>query len=285
MFRNILVPISSEFYLKEVFERSVSLAKIFNSKVDLIYIIEEKTLNQTDKITGSFRTPYDMDETKKQIIRKQVTTADSIVFQDADFYFKNEGIRFEKSIERGEFSKVIEIETNEKNYDLILMGFEKDTILNYRVLDDLNIPIWIETKNKADSILAVCSNLLRNKKVPEVTMKLADAFNYTFHMVYIFDKQYTIDFNETGEITGKKSKKDLITKAQNFVETMEKKGIDVEIIEGSLERETIKQAKIKNADLVIIGREKMKKSNLGIPIRHFKRKLAEKCGSSMLFFD
>jgi len=45
MFKNILIPISSEFYSKEVLERSVLLAEKFKSSINLIYIIEEKMLD------------------------------------------------------------------------------------------------------------------------------------------------------------------------------------------------------------------------------------------------
>ena len=83
MFKNILIPISSEFYSKEVLKRSIFLAKKFNSKINLIYIIEEKTLNQTDKKSDSYRTTYEIAETKKQIRLKQKQTADQIVFEDA----------------------------------------------------------------------------------------------------------------------------------------------------------------------------------------------------------
>ena len=44
MFKDILIPISSEYYSKEVLTRGASLYKKFGSKISLIYIIEEKTL-------------------------------------------------------------------------------------------------------------------------------------------------------------------------------------------------------------------------------------------------
>ena len=43
MFENILIPISSEFYPKEVFNQGTFLAEKFKSKITLIYIIEETT--------------------------------------------------------------------------------------------------------------------------------------------------------------------------------------------------------------------------------------------------
>ena len=124
MFKNILIPISSEFYQKEVFQIGAFLAEKFNSTITLIYIIEEKTLDQTDKLSDAYRTHYDRKETKKDIIREHIHTADNIVFDDAKFFFKNKKIPLEEKIIEGEFSNVIKSEINKKKYDLILMGFE-----------------------------------------------------------------------------------------------------------------------------------------------------------------
>ena len=40
-----------------------------------------------------------------------------------------------------------------------------------------------------------------------------------------------------------------------------------------------------NPNLIIIGREQKKKGILGLPIKHLKRKLAEKCKYSLLFVN
>ena len=106
MFKNILIPVSSEFYSKDALERGVSLAENFKSKINLIYIIEEKTLNQTDRLSNSYRTPYEIAETKKEIVRKQKLAANTIIFDDAEYYLKNKKIPFEGKIIEGEFSKV-----------------------------------------------------------------------------------------------------------------------------------------------------------------------------------
>ena len=66
---------------------------------------------------------------------------------------------------------------------------------------------------------------------------------------------------------------------------MNKKGIDVELIQGSLEKETIKAAEKINPNLIIVGREQKKKGVLGLPVRNLKKKLAEKCKYSILFLN
>lgn len=285
MFKNILIPISSEFYSKEVLERSAFLAEKFKSTINLVYIIEAKTLNQTDRVTDSHRTHYEIAETKNEIIRKQKLAADNIIFDEAKHVFKNKNIPFEEKIVEGEFSNVVKRETRKKDYDLILMGFEKECLLNYRLLDDIDIPVWVESENKSKSILAVCSNLAPNQKVPAMSLKLSEILGWDLHMVYVVDIKDNVQVDEQGIRSDKKQERDLVFCGQNFVEEMENKGIDIKLVKGSLEKETLKAAARINPSLVIVGREQKKKGMLGLPFKNLKRKLAERCNYSLLFIN
>ena len=283
MFKNILIPISSEYYSTEVLKRGVFLAEKFKSDINLIYIIEEKVLNQTDKLSNAYRTEHEMAETKNEIIRKQRLAADNIVFDDAKFFFKNKGIPFEEKIVKGEFSNVVKSEINKKDYDLILMGFEKGCFLNYRLLEDVNIPVWVVARTEGKSILAVCSNLAPNQKVPDISLKLSETLGWDLHMLYIVDVEDSVQVDENGIRSGKKPEKTLVFCGQYFVEEMKNKGVNVQLVKGSLEKETIKMAENINPNLVILGREQKKKGVLGLPLRNVKRKMAEKCKYSLLF--
>ena len=285
MFKDILVPISSEFYSKDVLERSVFLAEKFKSKINLIYIIEAKTLDQTDKLSEEYRTQYEISEMKNEIIRKQKFAADNIIFDDAKYYFKSKSIPFEEKILEGEFSDVIKLETQKKHYDLIMIGYEKECLLNYRLLDDVEIPIWIVAKSERKSILAVCSNLAPNKKVPEISLKLSEALGWKLNMIYVVDTEDSVQVDEIGIRSDKKPEKDLLFSGKKFVKEMKKKKINVDLVKGSLEKETLKAAEIIQPKLVILGREQKKKGLLGIPIKSLKKKLAEKCEYSILFVN
>lgn len=285
MFKNILIPVSSEYYTKKILERGVFLAEKFKSTANLIYIIEEKTLDQTDKLSDSFRTHYEIEDTKKEIIGKQKQKADSIVFEDARVLFKNKRIPFEEKTVEGEFSTVIKNEINKKEYDLILMGFEKGCTLNYRLLNERDIPIWVESNGKGKSILAVCSNLAPNQKVPELSIKLADSFNWALHMLYVVDMQDNVQVDKTGRRSNRKTEGDLIHIGETFVEKMRGKNIDVQLVKGNLEKETFKAANKLGANLVVLGREKKKKGMLGLPVKNIKRKMAEKCRYCILFVN
>lgn len=285
MFKNVLIPISSEFYNKNVLERGFSLAEKFKSKINLIYIIEEKTLNQTDRLTNSYRTPYEIAETKKEIIREQKMAADNIIFDDAKHFFNNKKIPFDSKIYQGEFSRVIKNELKNKDYDLILMGFNKECILHYRLFDEANTPIWVVNKNDGKSILAVCSNLAPNIKVPDISLKLSKLLNLELNMIYVIDIEDSVQVDEKIKRSDKKTEKDLMFIAQNFIQKMEEKGIKVLLLKGSFEKELIKATEKFNPRIVIIGREQKKKGFLGLPVKDLKRKIVEKCNYSILYLN
>ena len=285
MFENILIPISSEFYSKDVLKRSVFLSKKFGSKINLVYIIEEKTLDQADRISDAYRTQYERNEMKHEIIKTQKLAADSIVFNDAKFYFKKSNISFSEKIIEGEFSKVVKREMRKQDYDLILMGFEKGCMLKYRLLDEIDIPVWVEAEGRGKSILAICSNLAPNQQVPNVSVKLSKALGWRLNMLYVVDVEDSVQVDANCSRSDKRSEKDLIFSAQNFVSLMKKKGADVSLVKGSLEKETAKAAESINPNLVIVGREQKKKGTLGLPIKNVKRKMAEKCKYSILFLN
>ena len=285
MFENILIPVSSEFYSKKILERSVFLAERFKSTINLVYIIEEKTLHQTDKISDSFRTHYNRLETSNDIINKSRLRVDNIILNDAKFFLKNKEIPFKEKIVEGEFSNVVKRELDENNYDLVLMGFEKGCILNYRLLDEVNVPIWIESDGEGKSILAVCSNLAPNQKVPEFSVKLSEDLGWDLHMLYVIDVGDSVEVNETGQRSDKKSEKELDFIGENFVEKMGEKGVNVRLVKGSLEKETVKAAEDIGANLVIVGREQKKKNIFGLPVKNIKKKMAEKSRYSILFVN
>jgi len=285
MFKKILVPVSSEFYSKDVFKRCIFLADKFESTVHLVYIIEEKTLYQTNKKSDAHRTHYDRMETEHDIMNKQMQAADDIVFKDAKMLFEQEKIPFDHEVIKGEFSVVVSSELEKEQYDLIVMGYERGCMVNYRLLDDVDVPIWIEAGGYHTSILAVCSNLAPNQKVPDFSIRLAQEFGWDLHMLYVVDVEDAVEVDVNGKRSERKPKRDLLFTGQTFVEDMSQKGIDVQTVQGSLEHETIKAAQSLEAGLVIIGREQKKRGKFGLPVRKLKQKMADRCKYSILFVN
>lgn len=285
MFKNILVPISSEFYSNKILERALSLADKFNSIIHLFYIIEDKTLRKTDKISNTHLTYYSKLETNKEIIRENKFKADNIIFDDINYYLKNGGISYTEKIVKGEFSSIVKNEVENSTYDLVLMSYEKGCLLNYRLIDDLSIPIWVESEIKCDSILGVLSNLSPNQRVPDFSMKLSKIFNWNLHMLYIVDIADSVQVDENGLRSSNLSEKDLIFNAKNFIENIKESGIDIKLVKGNFEKEAIKAAKNVQANLIVIGREQKKRNIVGLPVKRIKKKIMQRCEYSILFLN
>jgi len=285
MFKKILVPISSEYYSKDVIKRTIFLAKIFNSTVHILNILEENPLQQMEQCSDSHLTYHDRKETHQDLIHKQKQTADIIILNDIQGQFQGKNIKMTHQHIYGEFSKTVINEVEKQNYDLIIMGFNRGCMIDYRLLDDVTIPIWIEGGGQHESILAVCSNLAPNRKVPSISIKLSDALNWKLSMLYIIDTQDSVKVDVNGIRSIKKQKHELLFAGQNFVDEMKEKKIDVKTIQGTLEQQTIKESNNLEAGLVIIGREQKQKGMLGLPVKKIKQKIAERCKYSLLFIN
>ena len=149
----------------------------------------------------------------------------------------------------------------------------------------MDIPVWVEAEGESKSILAVCSNLAPNKKVPNIGIKLSQLLEWDLNMLYVVDMEDSVQVDEHGKRSDKKPERDLVFTGQNFLEEIKNKGINVQLVKGNLEKQTLKAAESINANLVIVGREQKKKGILGLPVKHIKRKIAEKCKYSILFVN
>ncbi len=285
MFKNILVPISSEFYPKQVLKRSLYLSQKFKSKLTFLYIIEDKLLEETDQLVDSYLSDFELTQTKKEIIKAKKISADEIVFKDASNFFKDKKVDFKEKVKKGEFTPIILSELKKKNYDLILMGFEKECRLKYRLLDQVELPVWIEAKSDSRKILAVTSNLTPNKKVTKMSMKLSKKLGWSLDIIYVVDKEDTSVVDEKGKRSTKKTENDLVMIGSSFLNKIEKKGVRIKMIKGKIEKETIKTAENINANLVVIGKEEKKKGMFGLPVKNVKQKIAGKCDYSILFVN
>jgi len=180
---------------------------------------------------------------------------------------------------------VIKKEIEQNHYDLIVMGYEKKCFIDYRLIDEANIPLWIEYGIDNDSILAVCSNLSPNKKAPLISHQLSQLLGKKLRMIYIIDTEDPVIVDETGKRSDRKSREELIQNAQKFAAVMKEKSIHVEIVTGVFEKEIIKAIKETKPRLVIIGREQKKKGMFGLTVKNIKRKIAEHCKYSLLFMN
>jgi len=285
LFKKILVIVSSEFYSKDVINRSMYLASKLNANVHLLYIIEEKPLIELEWQSGLHRTYYDNKEIQQEVIDKQRQTADNIIIQEIKHRYETQNISFSYDIIKGEFSKVVSKTVEQYHHDLVIMGYERGCMVDYWIINEIDVPVWIEAGGHHESILAICSNLAPNQKVPSFSMQLAKHLNWELQLLYVIDLKDSVYVDENGKRSPKKSKHDLIFSRQLFVEDLQKKGISVHTTEGSLENETIKAARTTGAGLVIIGREQKRRGRLGLPVKNIKQKMAEKSKYSLLFIN
>lgn len=285
MFQNILVPISSEFYSKDVIKRSILLAETFTGTVHLLYIIEEKPLDEMERRTDTHLTHYNRTETHHDVLNQQRQTADDLIFQDAQTRLHKKNIDMDTTIMQGEFSSVVTRELDKNQYDIVIMGYERGCMIDYRLINEIKIPVWIESGGHHKSILAVCSNLAPNQKVPELSLDLAEKLDWKLRMIYVTDVEDNVEVDKQGNRSNPKPLHELLFSRQEFIEHMQEKGIMVKTVEGSLQKESIKAARKMKAGLVIIGREQKKRGKLGFPVKKVKQKIAERSKYSLLFIN
>jgi len=285
VFRSILVPISSEFYPPAVFQISAFLAKAFQGTVTSVYVTEKRILDDFDRLSDAHLSLYEREETEHDIRSEHLAQAEQIVFEDAKGFFKKREIPLQTKCVEGEFSEVIKNEIETSKYDLIVMGYGKACFIDYRLLDEISIPVWIESGVDTDTILAVCSNLAPNQKIHIFGKQVSELLAKKLHMMYVVDLEDPVIVDSSGNRSGKKTKEELMQKGQEFVEFMRQKGVQVNLVTGVFEKEVQKAAKKINPRLILIGREKKRKGRLGLPMKNVKRRLAGHCDYSFLFIN
>jgi hypothetical protein len=118
-----------------------------------------------------------------------------------------------------------------------------------------------------------------------MSLELSKKLGWSLDMMYVVDLQDTVLVDALGRRSEKKPEKSLISEGEQFVSRMNRKGINVHLLRGSLDRETVRAAEKSGEALVILGREQKKKRVLGVPVKSVKKRIAEKCRYSLLFLN
>jgi len=163
------------------------------------------------------------------------------------------------------------------------MGYTKEGLLKYRIFDEIAIPLWIVGRPGDRRMLAVCSNLTPNQKIPEMSQKLAQCFNWDLHLMYIVDTGEPVTFDESAQRFVKRSAPELLDAGQRFVDAMGEKGISAQLVTGGFQEITLHTAKQLNPGLVVMGQEQKRDDILGFPVKSMSHRIVEKSKYSMLF--
>lgn len=285
MFQKILVPISSEFFSPVVFQISALLAQAAGGSVTSVYVYEQRLYDELERLSDTYLSYYDKEESERGRRIDHLRHAEQIVFEDAKAFFKKREIPFECRFREGVLVDVINEEVKVHQFDLILMGFEKECGFEFRLLSEVSAPLWIEAGKGDRSVLAVCSNLAPNIKVPEVSRWLAGVLGWELHMVYIIDSEDAVAVDASGLRGKQQSSAELRRNAETFIAGMKQKGVEVELLTGTFEKESLRAAERVGAGVVVIGRERKQKGLLGLPVKDSKKKVLQHCKCSLLFLN
>jgi nucleotide-binding universal stress UspA family protein len=285
MFQKILVPISSEYFSPAVFQISGLLAAASGGSVASVYVYEKRSYDEMEHLSDTYLSYYDKEEAERGRRVGHLRHAEQVVFENAKAFFKKRNIPFEYRFREGVLVDVINEEVAMHHFDLILMGFEKECGFDYRLLSEVSVPLWIEAGKGDRSVLAVCSNLAPNIKVPEMSMRLAALLGWSLHMIYIIDTEDAVEVEADGLRRVQQPVSELMKKADAFVGSMRQKGVFVELVAGAFEKETLKAAERVGAGVIIIGREQKQKGVLGLPMKGGKKKVLQHCKCSLLFLN
>jgi len=285
MFQKILVPISSEFFSPAVFQLSALLTQPTGGSVTSVYVYEERLYDELERLSDTYLSHYEKEEAERGRRIDHFRHAEQIVFEDTKAFFKKRDILFESRFREGMLVDVINEEVTLHQFDLVLMGFEKDSGFDFRLLSEVSVPLWLEAGKGNRSILAVCSNLAPNLKVPEVSIRLAGLLGWELHMVYIIDTEDAVAVDEAGLRGKQQSSAELRRNADAFISKMRQKGVEVQLVTGAFEKEIRKAAERIDAGVIIIGREKKQKGLWGLPVKDSKKKLLQHCKCSLLFLN
>ena len=282
LFKNILVPISSEYFSIDLIRTACFLAENFSADLSIVYIPEEETFDFIQRKTDPYRTPQDMNDVKKKLISEQRQIGKKIILKEIEKVLTPKNIEFDFTIVPGIFSHVIKEEVEQDSFDLVLMSYKKYCFVNYSVLDEIDTSIWVECGNDRKSLLVVCSNLSSNQIVVEKSMILSRFLDWDLRMMYIVDSHDGWESDDHGIKKRKKSVDELVDEARSFIDAMKENGVDVQLVQGDIEHEVLKAAKIVDPKVVVIGRG-YKRDFLGFPVKDFQQRLVGKCKYSFLF--
>ena len=276
IFDTLLLTLSSEFLSQSSLRRGEELSQKFNSHIRVLYIIETKTIKKMEGTAETFLTDNQLKHMEKELITGNTLLAENVIFEHIKQVFHH----FEKKIVVGEFSTEVQKAAGDWNATCVIMGYEKNCLVKYRLLEELDIPLLVAKNKGENSILGVCSNLAPNMRVPKITIDLAHNFGYKPHILYVVDPEEPVKVDSNG-FKKESNLTELTDTATHFLSRYNTIS-QTTLATGTLEDEINHYAAHINPDIVVIGRE-MKRRTLFS--KEIKRNLMAKLNNSILFLN
>ncbi|OKY78611.1 MAG: Nucleotide-binding protein UspA family [Candidatus Methanohalarchaeum thermophilum] len=291
MFSKILVPVSSEEYSKEAIERAADLAsKYEDGKLHILYIIEEKMLEDVNNVSDTMMTEEDKKKLKEEIINERTKVAEDVILKKTKSAVEEKDVDIEiEPIEVGCFSDSISHFIDKGLVDLILIGFHGRKYLNYSVIQSSSLPLWLYKKEEGMKLMLVASNLTVNEVAYDTVFELIKKFDLkSVDLAYILDysKEKDYKYEKENIVESKLTRKEMRDRAEDFVNEFKDKckelsvTPDVEIIEGKIEKITLSACKERNTDIIVLG-DIMKEERLSLT-ENIDKKIVESIPCSII---
>ncbi|MFQ5794373.1 MAG: universal stress protein [Candidatus Bipolaricaulia bacterium] len=278
---NILVTVSSEYFSEAAIRRAAMLNRQFEGELTLLYIIEEKMLRLIDRVSEYAMTTEERVRAERNLVKEIKGRAEGMLFERAAVITAEERSEISSwRIEQGEYTRTIQEYCKANRVDLIVMSFERATLLNYEILKWPSPSIWIEkgTAKALEKILALPSNLTLNRTLPEMAVEFARRFDAQLHIEYVVDRTHPHTMTKEGKIKKEeRSEAQLIEKGEAFLRERQERyektvKLSTSLSTGRLERKAIITAREWGADLIILGRElEVERTVLGLFRRDIRR--------------
>lgn len=110
----------------------------------VLYVIEQRRLQQLDEISEHILTYQHLDKLKKKIKQARIEDTKSRIFERIDRCCAEYVVTSRNMVTMGRFSH--EILNTVKNYEieLIVLEFIKSFLLNFEIFEKSPVPVWVE---------------------------------------------------------------------------------------------------------------------------------------------
>ncbi len=143
MFENILVTISSEYFSDSAIKRAVELSKRFGSKITILYVVEEKVMQMMNSSLEYTMTHEEREKTEDKVVEEIKDRAREMLFEKAEKIANKQDIKITSwEIKQGKYTDTILdfCKEREEKIDLIVMSFERATLLDYEIFEWISPP-------------------------------------------------------------------------------------------------------------------------------------------------